>query len=48
MDYSKPELIQLGRATDAIQSVLEKGSRRMGSHARPTFLTTASAYQADE
>ena len=27
MNYSKPELIQLGRATDAVQSVLEKGSR---------------------
>jgi hypothetical protein len=48
MNYSKPELIQLGRATDAVQSVLEKGSREWDSMQGEPFLTTPSAYQADE
>jgi hypothetical protein len=48
MDYSKPELIQLGRATDAIQSVLEKGPNDWDHMQGQPFYTTASAYQADE
>jgi hypothetical protein len=46
--YSKPELIQLGRATDAVQSVLDKNDIPWDHMQGEPFLTTSSAYKADE
>jgi hypothetical protein len=48
MTYSKPELIQLGNAADAIQSVLAKGEVPYDQIEGAPVLTTSSAYIADE
>lgn len=48
MKYSKPELIPLGDATDAIQSVLAKGEVPYDQIQGAPVLTTSSAYVADE
>jgi len=48
MTYSKPELIQLGSATDAIQSILSKDEVPSDHSQGEPFLTSSSAYVADE
>jgi hypothetical protein len=48
MKYSKPELIQLGNATDVIQSVIDKNETPYDHHQGEPFLTASSAYVADE
>jgi hypothetical protein len=48
MEYSKPELIPMGKANDAIQVGLVKGPHEWDSIEGPPSLTSAPAYQADE
>jgi hypothetical protein len=48
MTYNKPELIQLGSATDAIQSVIDKDEVPTDHSQGEPFLTASSAYVADE
>ena len=48
MTYNRPELIQLGNATDAIQSMLSKDETPTDHSQGEPFLTSSSAYVADE
>jgi hypothetical protein len=48
MTYSKPQLIQLGNATDVIQSAIDKDEVPSDNSQGEPFLTTSSAYVADE
>lgn len=47
MQYSKPEVVEVGSAVDVIQSTLRKGSSPLDSLNDGDF-TTSGAYQADE
>lgn len=47
MENTKPEMIFVGSAVDAIQSNLDKGIVPADS-ANPTELTSSAAYEADE
>jgi hypothetical protein len=48
MTYNKPELIQMGSATDAIQSILSKDETPFDHSQGQPALTSSSAYVADE
>jgi hypothetical protein len=47
MEYCKPELTELGRAEEAIQSVLTKGPAEWDDAGEPLY-TNPAAYHADE
>lgn len=48
MKYIKPELVQLGDATDAIQSATDKNETPFDHIQNPPVMTPSSAYVADE
>jgi hypothetical protein len=48
MEYRKPELIPMGRASDRIQSILAKGPFEWDHMQAEPVLTNSPAYQADE
>jgi hypothetical protein len=47
MEYSKPEIVLVGSAVDAIQSSLDKGIVATDSTV-PHEMTPSAAYEADE
>lgn len=47
MKYSKPKIVEVGPAAEAIQSSLSKGMQPLESQGQGDY-TNASAYEADE
>jgi hypothetical protein len=47
MKYSKPEIVEVGSAVDAIQSSLTKGPI-LGDSQNPNDFTGSAAYESDE